>query len=204
MGTVFRPGLPNGTITNGVAHFVQPEINGTGPTTRVGGSPLVIGDKWYNTTRRSDWIWGGTYWQGEKREHGPLRSTNLSASLTNEFIIYPSNPNNLSRLLISFYSYGSGNPSAHNINNHYARSGPVGGYSTTYVNTTYNSITGWDFPSGNSTAGVFKNGSFNNLINFNLNSNMDRVIIALQSVTRVGSPPTMNFYNTWITIQDVL
>ncbi len=54
--------LDNGYIINGVAHFDQPEINNAGPTKRVDNSPLVIGDKWYNTTKRSDWSWNGAYW----------------------------------------------------------------------------------------------------------------------------------------------
>jgi hypothetical protein len=51
-------GIPGGLIINGVAHLVS----STKPTTRLNLSPLVIGDRWWDTTNRIDWSWDGTYW----------------------------------------------------------------------------------------------------------------------------------------------
>lgn len=55
--------VSNPYIVNGVAHFVQ----STKPTTRIGGSPLVIGDKWYKSDEGIDWFWNGTYWRSRER-----------------------------------------------------------------------------------------------------------------------------------------
>jgi hypothetical protein len=50
--------LGNGVIINGVANFYQT----TKPITRVDGSALVVGDRWYKTNDGTEWFWNGTYW----------------------------------------------------------------------------------------------------------------------------------------------
>jgi hypothetical protein len=48
----------NPIIQNGFYQFVQ----NTKPTQRAAGVPLVAGDRWYNTSNRTEWFWNGTYW----------------------------------------------------------------------------------------------------------------------------------------------
>jgi hypothetical protein len=50
--------LANPTIQNGFYQFTQ----NTKPTQRAAGVPLVAGDRWYNTSNRTEWFWNGTYW----------------------------------------------------------------------------------------------------------------------------------------------
>lgn len=45
----------------GVAYFNR----STKPTERSAGVPLVVGDKWYNPTDQTDWVFQGTYWVSE-------------------------------------------------------------------------------------------------------------------------------------------
>lgn len=54
--------LPNNTRINGVEVFYQ----STKPTVRGDGSPLVIGDRWYNPSSSYSWFWNGTYWLTEQ------------------------------------------------------------------------------------------------------------------------------------------
>jgi len=54
--------LHNGYVLNGVAHFTQ----SSNPTTRIGGSPLVVGDKLYRTDLREDCFWNGTLFLSTK------------------------------------------------------------------------------------------------------------------------------------------
>jgi hypothetical protein len=49
--------LPDGALINGVANFYR----ATKPLTRVDGSALVIGDRWFNPSTGEDWFWNGTY-----------------------------------------------------------------------------------------------------------------------------------------------
>lgn len=53
--------LPNNSRINGVEHFYQ----ATKPLTRVDGSPLVIGDRWYKINDGTERFWNGTYWEGQ-------------------------------------------------------------------------------------------------------------------------------------------
>lgn len=56
---LFTPNsISNGTIINGIANFYQT----TKPTTRVDGSALVVGDRWYKIDDGTEWFWNGTYW----------------------------------------------------------------------------------------------------------------------------------------------
>jgi hypothetical protein len=48
----------NSVITNGRAYIVS----ASKPTLRAGGSSLVSGDRWLNTTDNILWTWNGTYW----------------------------------------------------------------------------------------------------------------------------------------------
>jgi hypothetical protein len=50
--------LRNGFLTNGVANF----YTATKPITRVDGSALVVGDKWYNPVSGIEGFWNGTLW----------------------------------------------------------------------------------------------------------------------------------------------
>jgi len=51
-------GVDNGIVINGVANFWQ----STPPTTRVDGSALVDGDRWWNPSTQTNGFWNGTYW----------------------------------------------------------------------------------------------------------------------------------------------
>ena len=53
--------LPDGAIIGGVMYFNRP----TKPTERSAGVPLVVRDRWYNTSDGTEWFWNGTYWLGE-------------------------------------------------------------------------------------------------------------------------------------------
>ena len=56
---LFTPNsISNGTIINGIANFYQT----TKPTTRVDGSALVAGDRWYKIDDGTEWFWNSTYW----------------------------------------------------------------------------------------------------------------------------------------------
>lgn len=84
--------IPNGAIVNGVAHFVQPEVNGTGPTTRPGNAPLVIDDKWYNTTKNVDCFWNGTYWLSPQYVITTGRYGTYSATTSGSSAIFRAEP----------------------------------------------------------------------------------------------------------------
>lgn len=66
--------LPNGTLINGVSQIIYtPTIEVPRPQTRptinggvVGGSALVIGDRWVNPSTGVEGFWNGTYWLGER------------------------------------------------------------------------------------------------------------------------------------------
>lgn len=60
MPNIIQPvrNLPNGTRINGVEHIYQ----STKPTTRVNGSALVVGDRWYNPLTSDEWTWNGLIW----------------------------------------------------------------------------------------------------------------------------------------------
>lgn len=57
-GLVSGSGLENGYVINGVANFYQAQ----NPTTRIDGSPLIVGDRNYRTDLSLDTFWNGTYW----------------------------------------------------------------------------------------------------------------------------------------------
>ncbi len=83
--------IPNGTIINGVAHFVQP----TNPATRSDGSPLVTGDRNRRTDLKVDAFWTGMYWA-----EAILRSTlpavyNSGAAFAHLDPLYLHNPGTL-------------------------------------------------------------------------------------------------------------
>ncbi len=65
MATIIQPirNLPSGTLINGVANFYQ----SSNPLSRVGGSPLVVGDRNYRTDLRIDTFWNGLYWVSAQR-----------------------------------------------------------------------------------------------------------------------------------------
>ena len=60
MPNIIQPvrNLPNGTRINGIEHIYQ----AAKPTTRVDGSALVVGDRWYKPSIQTELIWNGTYW----------------------------------------------------------------------------------------------------------------------------------------------
>ena len=60
MPNIIQPvrNLPNGTRINAIEHIYQ----AAKPTTRIDGSALVSGDRWYNPSTGIDGFWNGTYW----------------------------------------------------------------------------------------------------------------------------------------------
>ena len=50
--------LADPVYIGGVAYFNR----STKPTERSAGVPLVIRDRWYNTSNGTEWFWNGTYW----------------------------------------------------------------------------------------------------------------------------------------------
>lgn len=73
--------ISNGTTIGDVAHFVQ----NTKPTTRIGVSPLVIGDRWYRTTFYDWWRWNGTYWVTEQ-SYSAMFSVSTAQTYTPTFV----------------------------------------------------------------------------------------------------------------------
>ena len=65
--------IPDGTLINNVANFYR----STKPLTRIDGSPLVAGDRWWNTSDRTDWFWNGTYWLSTQ-SYGPRGSNTFT------------------------------------------------------------------------------------------------------------------------------
>ena len=77
----------NGTIVNGTAFFVQD----TKPTTRTGGSALVVGDRWYKSDDGTEWFWNGTYWlSGTEYILCTSFANNLSVTTNLGLILNPS------------------------------------------------------------------------------------------------------------------
>lgn len=59
-GLIYAPtlSLPDGALINGVANFYR----NTKPLTRVDGSALAVGDRWFNSATDVEGFWNGTYW----------------------------------------------------------------------------------------------------------------------------------------------
>jgi hypothetical protein len=92
MAQIIQPirNLVNGSRINGVEHIYQTSK----PTTRVDGSALVIGDRWWKTDDGTEWYWNGTYWLTEtyiQNAHGHQSTTciypNVAATLNNPYYL---------------------------------------------------------------------------------------------------------------------
>ena len=72
--------IKNG-VPSGVAHFVRT----TKPTTRIDGSALVVGDRWYKANDGTEWFWNGTYWLSSTEYTVGFASRSLTANHTPSF-----------------------------------------------------------------------------------------------------------------------
>ena len=67
--------LPDGATIGGVMYFNRP----TKPTVRSAGVPLVVRDRWYNTSDGTEWFWNGTYWLSPQKSSNLILSGIISA-----------------------------------------------------------------------------------------------------------------------------